>query len=89
MNLGTLWRLVKALNILKSAEQEATSVNPVTIPPKMWYTSMTIVASALGALVVNFTPELQAFISGHPKMASVIAAVTGILLRFKTDRPVA
>lgn len=87
MNLGTVWRMLKALKILKSAETEASTVTPTTAKP--WYASMTIWTSALGALLVNFTPEIQTFIAGHPKISALVAAVTAILLRFKTDKPVA
>jgi negative regulator of sigma E activity len=87
MNLGTLWRIVKAMNVFKSAEQEVR--NMPANAPKPWYASLTIWANAAMALLATFTPELQGFVAGHPKIAVAIAAITNVLLRFKTDKPVA
>jgi hypothetical protein len=41
------------------------------------------------ALITAFTPELSTLIASHPKVALIVAAVTNILLRFRTDKPVA
>lgn len=90
MNIGSLiqgfkiWRIFQgALNQTKEA-----SVNNQN-QGKQWYQSLTIWANALMAVLTVVTPQIDQFVAGHPAVAAVIVAVSNLLLRLRTDKPVA
>jgi hypothetical protein len=84
VNIFKAWSLFRRFN---NVQQEVTNMQ--TQAGKPWYTSLTLVANAAMALITAFTPELSTLIASHPKVALIVAAVTNILLRFRTDKPVA
>jgi len=84
MNIFKAWSIWKRFN---NVQKEVTTMQ--TQQGKPWYTSLTVIANAAMALLSAFTPEITQLIASHPKAALVVATVTNILLRFRTDKPVA
>ena len=85
--VSNLWKGFKIWNIFQGAlnNQKESKMNNAG---KKWYESLTIWANALMAIVTVLQPEVTAFVAGHPGAAVVISAISNLLLRLRTDKPV-
>jgi hypothetical protein len=84
MNIKEIWNGIKIYGIVKKAKAEVIEVNNSGKP---WYTSMTIWANALMAVLTVIQPQVTSFVEAHPGASAVIAAVSNLLLRMRTDKP--
>jgi hypothetical protein len=55
---------------------------------KLWLTSKTVLVNTAAAIVAAVTPDVQAYIIAHPKLAIAIGALVNIVLRFATNQAV-
>ena len=84
--VSNLWNGFKIWNIFQGAMNKTKEAN---MTGKKWYESMTIWANALMAVLTVIQPDVTAFVAGHPGAAAVVAAISNLLLRLRTDKPVA
>jgi negative regulator of sigma E activity len=79
-----VWNIFKS-SFNKSKEETKMPANQ----GKQWYQSMTIWANALLAVLAVVQPQVQGFISAHPEVSAIVVTISNLLLRLRTDKPVA